>query len=70
MRHIKSIHRLFDESVLYSKSEISVIPIQAYKRNGLFVNKSISSTEIKSWHNIKMVYGHDFNKIKLLRKKH
>ena len=66
----KSIHRLFDESTLYSKGEITAILTQAYKRKGLFVNKSISSTEIKRWYDIETVRGHGFDKIKLLKKRY
>ena len=66
----QSIHRLFDESTLYSKNEISAILTKAYKGKGLFVNKSISSTEIKRWYDVETVRGHDFDQIKLLKKKH
>ncbi|WP_321436485.1 hypothetical protein [uncultured Bacteroides sp.] len=66
----QAIYRLFDENTLYSKNEISAILTQAYKRKGLFVNKSISSTEIKHWYEVETVRGHDFDQIKLLRKKH
>ena len=66
----QTIYRLFDENTLYSKNEISAILTQAYKRKGLFVNKSISSTEIKHWYEVETVRGHDFDQIKLLRKRH
>ena len=66
----KVIHRLFDESTLYSKNEISAMLTQVYTKKGIFVNKSISSTEIKRWYDVKTVRGHDFDQIKLLKKKH
>ncbi len=44
-----AVHRLFDEGSLYSRSEIKIMLTQAYKKQGVFVNKTVTSTEINRW---------------------
>lgn len=67
MRH--AIHRLFDEKILYSKSEVSAILTQAYKKQGLYVGRSIPSTELKRWFHLEVVRKDEYDRVKLLKKR-
>lgn len=66
MRHL--IYSLFDEQTLYSKSEVSAILTQAYKKQGLFVGKTIPSTELKRWYHVETIRKDEYDRVKLLKK--
>jgi len=64
-----AVHQLFDEGALYSRSEIKVMLTQIYKKQGVFVNSGVTSTEINRWFEVERVRKHDIDQFKILRKK-
>jgi hypothetical protein len=64
-----AVHQQFEIGVHYSRNEIKVILTQVYKRQGVFVNSGVTSTEINRWFEVERVRKHDIEKFKILKKK-
>jgi hypothetical protein len=64
-----TVHKLFDVGSHYSRNEIKVILTQAYKKQGLFVNNSVPSTEINRWFEVEKVRKHEIDQFKILKKR-
>ncbi|SHG08774.1 hypothetical protein SAMN05444405_1231 [Bacteroides luti] len=64
-----AVHQQFEIGDHYSRNEIKVILTQVYKRQGVFVNSGVTSTEINRWFEVERVRKHDIEKFKILKKK-